>query len=125
MKRTVHLGTMLFLLVGCFANAQDIVWTGSAANNDFFDEANWKNSATNSVPSSGTIDSGIAINLSLQLNNAAITVIANGDINLGTGSLSIGMASLTAQSLAGAGGNVAINEGGYIELTSTAPLKSS
>ena len=125
MKRILHLGTVLFLLVGCFANAQDIVWTGSASNNDFFDEANWKNSSTNVVPASGTIDAGIAINMSLQLNNAAINVIANGDINLGTGSLSIGMASLIAQSLAGAGGNIAINEGGYIELTSTTPLKSS
>ena len=35
MKRKVHLGTWLLLVIGLYANAQDIVWTGSAANNDF------------------------------------------------------------------------------------------
>lgn len=125
MKRKLHLGTAFFLLLGFFANAQDIVWTGSASNNDFFDEGNWKNSATNVVPVSGTIDPGIAINLPLQLNNVTTTITANGEINLGTGSLGISMANLTAQSLAGAGGNVAVNEGAYFELTSTTPIRST
>ena len=125
MKGKLHLRIGLFLLLGFFANAQDIVWTGNASNNDFFDEGNWKNSATNVVPVSGTIDPGIAINLPLQLNNVTTTITANGEINLGTGSLSISMANLTAQSLAGAGGNVAVNEGAYFELTSTTPIRST
>jgi Glycosyl hydrolase catalytic core/Secretion system C-terminal sorting domain/F5/8 type C domain len=125
MNGKLHLRIGLFLLVGFFANAQDIVWTGSASNNDFFDEGNWKNSATNVIPVSGTIDPGIAINLPLQLNNVTATVTANGEINLGTGSLGISMANLTAQSLAGAGGNVAVNEGAYFELTSTTPIRST
>ena len=125
MKRILHLSTTLIVLIGFFANAQDIVWTGNASNNDFFDEGNWKNSATNIVPSIGTIDPGIAINLPLKINNVITTITANGEINLGTGSLGIGMANLTAQSFSGAGGSVAINEGAYVELTDTAPFKST
>ena len=125
MNRKVHLGTMLFLLFGFFANAQDIVWTGSALNNDFFDEGNWKNSVTDIVPVSGAINPGVAINLPLKLNNVSTTVVANGEINLGTGSLFVGMSKLTAQSLSGAGGSLTVNEGAYIELTDTTPFKST
>jgi hypothetical protein len=125
MKTKVLLFTSMALLFGVLVNAQNLVWTGNALNNDFFDEGNWKNSLDNSVPTSGTIDPGVAINLPLQLNNAATKVSAIGEIDLGTGSLSIAMADLIAQSIAGAGGNVSINEGGYIELTSTTPLKST
>ena len=123
MNRITHFGTALFFLVGFFANAQDVVWTGSASNNDFFDEGNWKNSVTDIVPVSGTIDPGIAINLPLQINNVSTTVSANGVINLGTGSLGIGTSKLTGQSLSG--GSVVINEGGYIELSSTTPFAST
>ena len=125
MNRILHLGTTLILLIGFFANAQDIVWTGSAANNDFFDEGNWKNSVTNIVPSIGAIEPGIAINLPLQINNVAAKITAVGEINLGTGSLTVGMAELTAQSFSGAGGTVVINEGAYIDLTDTIPFKST
>ena len=37
MSRIVRFGTNLFFLIGLFANAQDIVWTGTSNNNDFFD----------------------------------------------------------------------------------------
>lgn len=123
MNRIAHFGTALFFLVGFFANAQDVVWTGSASNNDFFDEGNWKNSVTDIVPVSGTIDPGIAINLPLKISNVSTTVTANGVINLGTGSLGIGTSKLIGQSLSG--GSVVVNEGGYIELSSTAPFAST
>lgn len=125
MNRIAHLGTALFLLVGFYSNAQDIVWTGSASNNDFFDEGNWKNSVTNVAPAIGTIDPGVAINLPLQINNVMTVITANGEINLGAGSLGVGMAKLTAQSLSGAGGSVAVNEGAYMELTDATPFKST
>lgn len=120
MIRISHSVTVLFLFVGFFTNAQVLVWTGSASNNDFFDEGNWKNSITDSAPASGSIDPGTAINLPLQINNVANLITANGIITLGTGSLTIGIANLTATSFSG--GNVTINEGGYIDLSSSSPL---
>jgi hypothetical protein len=116
MKRVVHFGTALFLLMGCFANAQNIVWTG-AANSDFFNEANWKDSLTNAVPASGTINPSQNIDFALQINVTAS--ITGGVIQFGTGSLDIGKATLTATSLSG--GNVTVSDG-YINLSSTTPL---
>lgn len=125
MNIKIHFGIALFLLFGFIANAQDVIWTGSASNNDFFDEGNWKNSVTDIAPASGTMNPGVAINLPLKINNVPTTITAVGEINLGTGSLGIGTATLTAQSLSGAGGSVVINEGAYVELTDTTPIKSS
>jgi Glycosyl hydrolase catalytic core/Secretion system C-terminal sorting domain/F5/8 type C domain len=124
MNRTLHFRLALFLLFGISANAQTTVWTG-VSNNDFFNEANWKDSVTNVVPAANTINPGVAINLPLQINNVATTITASGGINLGTGSLSIGNANLMAASFTAAGGNVAVNEGAYIELTDTTPFKST
>ena len=123
MNRITPFGTILFLFIGFLANAQSIVWTGSASNNDFFDEGNWKNSITNIVPSSGTIDSGIAINLPLQINNVSNSITANGVINLGTGSLTIGLANLRVDALSA--GSVAVLEGGYIDLSSPTPFQNN
>ena len=119
MKRVVHFGTTLFLLMGCFANAQNIVWTG-AANSDFFNEANWKDSVTNAVPASGTINPSQNIDLALQINVTA--AITGGVIQFGTGSLAIGKATITATSLSG--GNVTVSDG-YINLSAASPLLNS
>ncbi len=123
MNRTLYFTTTLLFFIGIFANAQNIVWTGSASNNDFFDEGNWRDSVTDIAPNSGTIDSDVAINLTLQINNVVTKITANGIINLGTGSLVVGFATLTAESLSG--GNVTINEGGYLDLTTTTPFQTN
>ena len=94
------------------------IWTG-VANNDFFNEANWRDSVTNAVPNANTINPGTDINLHLQINSAA-TTITSGVIQFGTGSLAISSANLNANSLSG--GTVTVNEGGYIELSGTTPL---
>lgn len=125
MNKTAYFGTLLFLLLGQFANAQDIVWTGSASNNDFFDEGNWKNSVTNAVPTSGAIDPATAINLPLKINTVATTITANGEINLGTGTLDVTAATLSGQSLSGAGGTLTVNQDGYIELSDATPFKTT
>ena len=125
MKRILHLSTSVFLLFGFFVNAQDIVWTGSASNNDFFDEGNWKNSVTNVSPISGSIDPDVAVNLALQISNVGSKIIALGAINLGTGSLVVSNTELKAQAIYGAGGNVTINEGAYLEFTDAIPFKAS
>ncbi len=119
MKKIVHLGTFIFLLIGLFGNAQTIVWTG-ASNSDFFNEANWKDSVTNVIPAANSINPATNINLALQINTAVVTITANGSIQFGTGSLAIGSSNLTATSLSS--GNVTINEGGYVELSSATPL---
>lgn len=94
------------------------IWTG-VANNDFFNEANWRDSVTNAVPDANTINPETDINLHLQINSAAAT-ITSGVIQFGAGSLTVGAANLTATSLSG--GTVTINEGGYVELSAVAPF---
>jgi hypothetical protein len=123
MKKTAKFLPFVLLFVGIISNAQDIVWTGNASNNDFFDENNWKNSITELAPVAGSIDPSVAINLSLIMNNSTTTVVANGVISLGTGTLAIGSSSLTATSFSG--GNVIINEGAYVDLSATAPLANA
>lgn len=115
----------VFILASLCTNAQDIIWTGAVGNNDFFDEGNWKDALTNVVPATGTINPGIAINLPLKINTVIPTITANGEINLGTGSLGISTANLTAQSLAGQGGALNVNEDAYVELTTSTPIRSS
>ena len=125
MRRVKYLVTAFLLMIALFSNAQNLVWSGNAPNKDFFDEGNWKISTTNSAPVSGTIDPGLAINLPMEINNVNLVINATGEINLGTGSLSINKANLTAQSISAAGGSLNINEGAYIELTATTPFKST
>ena len=127
MNKIARFGTILLLFIGNIANAQTIVWTG-AANSDFFNEANWKDSVTNAIPAAGTInpgtiDPGTNINLTLQINSAAAVITASGSIQFGTGSLAVGLANLTATSLSG--GNVTVNSGGYIDLSSPTPFQNN
>lgn len=73
--------------------SQNFVWTGSANDGVFFNEANWKNSVTNAAPAAGTIDPGVAINANLIITNATSDIggtsgISN-DILMGSGILSI------------------------------------
>ena len=89
------------------AYGQEIIWTGNAANNDFFDENNWEDSTTNLAPDAGTIDASSPINVNLQLNNASAAVVANGVIDLGSGNLSVTNSTLEATAFSG--GNVTLN----------------
>lgn len=123
MNKIINFGAILFSLVGLLANAQTIIWTGNASNNDFFDEANWKDAVTNTIPGINTINAGQDINLALQIDNTTATITAVGTITLGTGSLTIGLANLKAESLSG--GNVSINEGAYIDLSSPIPFQNN
>ena len=120
MKTRKHLGTVLILLMGFFVNAQTLFWKGTV-DSDFFNEANWQNSSTLLAPSSGAIDSGVAITLPLSISNATNKVVANGTINLGTTSLTIGTAWLSATALTN-GTLVTINASGYIDLSSVTPI---
>jgi len=111
------------LMLSFFGYSQQIIWTGNASNNDFFDETNWEDINTNLAPASGTIDANQAINLDLQLHNASATVFASGIINLGTGTLSVTATSLQANAFAG--GSVSINNEGYVDLSDSNPLQTN
>lgn len=111
------------LMTSAWGYSQQLVWTGNAANNDFFDENNWQDSSTNLPPASGTIDTNQAINLNLQLHNANTTVIASGIINFGTGSLSITSSDLRAEAVSG--GSTEINNNAYIDLNSNMPFQNN
>jgi hypothetical protein len=69
MKKNILLFSML--VVSVWSYSQQIIWTGHAGNNDFFDENNWQDNTTNSPPASGSIDVNQAINLDLQLLNTS------------------------------------------------------
>ena len=80
------------------ANAQNLVWTGSAGDSVFFNEANWKNTATGTAPSTGTIDPGIAINATLLIQNASAVIGGSSGISsnilFGSGNLTIRKSTL-------------------------------
>ncbi|WP_282072501.1 glycosyl hydrolase [Polaribacter atrinae] len=111
------------LMLSFFGYSQQIIWTGNASNNDFFDETNWEDLSTNLAPASGTIDAGQPINLTLQLHNASSQIIANGVIDLGAGSLSVMGSNLRANALSS--GSVSINQEGYVDLSDNAPLQNN
>ena len=122
MNRLLHIRTIVLLFVGFFANAQTIVWTGAASDNNFFTEGNWKDSITNIVPSAGAINPATNISLALQINTAA-TITASGSIQFSTGSLALGSATVSATSVSG--GTVTINEAGYLNLSAASPFLNS
>jgi hypothetical protein len=78
--------------------SQNIVWTGSANDGAFFNEANWKNTATNAAPAAGTIDPAVAINANLTIQNATAVVGGTSgistDIFMGAGNLIIRKSTL-------------------------------
>mgnify|MGYP003632061603 CR=1 FL=1 len=120
MKKIAVLFAFMFTFLGY---SQELIWTGNASNNDFFDEANWENVSTNLAPANGSIEKDIPINLNMQLHNASLSIIANGIINLGTGSLSITNSSLEA--IAFSSGSVSIHNEGYVDLSDTNPLQNN
>ncbi|MGZ0014788.1 glycosyl hydrolase [Yeosuana sp. AK3] len=115
--------TVFLSLIVFVCNSQDLIWTGNATNNDFFDETNWADLNTNLAPSIGTIDAGQAINSNLQLHNASDLVIASGVINLSLGSLSVSASSLQAQAISG--GSVTINNGAYVDVSAANPFQNN
>lgn len=123
MTRTKQIGIFLFLFVGILANAQTLVWTGASADNNFFTEGNWKDSVTNAIPAANSINPATNINLILQI-DVASTITASGTIQFGTGSLTIGSTTGSANLSATAfsGGNLTINENAYLNLSSNTPF---
>lgn len=102
MKKLTILLIQITLLSPVFS--QTIVWTG-AADNAFFNEANWKNTATNTSPTAGTIDPGIAINAHLIIENASVVIGGSSgvgsDIIMGIGNLTIRKSTLKMASSKG------------------------
>jgi hypothetical protein len=121
LKKYMKKISTLFLLFFGIANSfgQDLLWNGNA-NTDFFNESNWQYISTGLAPNAGVINPGNAINLSLQITNAAVAIIASGQINLGSGSLSLTNATVTANTISG--GTITINERGYLDLNNSNSL---
>ncbi len=102
-KKLLLISIQLIILLPILA--QNFVWTGSANDGAFFNEANWKNSATNSAPAAGTIDPGVAINANLSIINVSAVVGGTAgitsDILLGTGSITVRKSTLKMASSKG------------------------
>jgi hypothetical protein len=95
-KNLLLISIQLFLLFPIFS--KNIVWTGNAGDGAFFNEANWKNEATNLAPPAGTIDPFKLINANLSIINATSVIGGTdgipSDILFGKGSLLIGKSTL-------------------------------
>ncbi len=118
-KVILVIGWVMFISVNLL-NAQSIVWTGNAENNDFFDESNWKDQSSNLPPADGTIDSDLNINMQLEITGAETDINASGTIKLGSGRLSVEGTNLKASAIDG--GKIVLHKDAYIELNGASPL---
>jgi hypothetical protein len=110
----------IILIVNANGISQDLIWTGYAATPDFFDENNWEDTETGTPPEDGTLEPGSSINLDLQIENAPTTIFSNSLIDLGSGSLTLINAELTAPAIPS--GSVTIGDDAYLELSSQDPF---
>ena len=46
----------LLMFMGLISYSQQYQWTGASGNNDFFNELNWKHTATSEIPLENTIN---------------------------------------------------------------------
>lgn len=114
---------LIAILLTCYLGfAQQLTWTG-AVNNDFFTEQNWIDVSTNTAPADGTINWNVPINRDLEIQSSSTNILANGVINLGSGSLTIQNSTISGNALSG--GTFTIQNDGYIDLTNTDPLRSN
>lgn len=114
---------LLLFLMFSFGYGQDIVWTGGAGNQNFFDEENWKFSDTGLAPPSGTLDPESSIDLHLFIDNVSDEVIVDGPLHLGSGTLEISHAAVSGTVVSG--GNLIIRDRGYMELVAPNPLSEN
>ena len=111
--------TYFLFISGLISHAQQFQWTGNANNQDFFDESNWKDTASNEIPSSNLINPGQPIEFELMI---TCNVIANGQINLGeNGKITIVNGELNANSIGGIG-EILMNQSSYLDLNDTYPM---
>ncbi len=102
----------------CFG--QDLEWTGNAGNLDFFDENNWLDIVSNTIPPANSLIADMPIDLNLKIQNTTQSIFANGTIHLGTGSLTLIEANLSAHSLEN--GTITLGEEAYLTLSSALPI---
>ena len=115
-------GFIIFLLTFT-AVSQDYIWTGHAESHDFFDVGNWKDPSTELPPEAGVISPETDINKSLAIVDAPFEIVAVTAINMGTGSLLLQNASLSATKIIG--GSVVIETEGYLTLYSSDALSGN
>ena len=109
-----HLLNLFFILLSATIYSQTYTWNGAANDNNFFNEANWIDSNTGVAPTGNPINGGTAINRPMIVSNASASIIAASEINMGSGSLTITNATITANSIRN--GILTINENGYLNL---------
>ncbi|WP_445747687.1 glycosyl hydrolase [Polaribacter sp.] len=108
-----YLSITLFIAFSATFYCQTYTWIGGTDAN-FFNESNWVDSNTGIAPTGNPITGGVSINRTLIISNIASVITAASEINLGSGSLSITNATITANAIRG--GVLNINENGYLNL---------
>ena len=103
---------LVFIGLSESAVAQVYTWNGDAGTNDFFDENNWGSSIDGAAPGNGEIDPSKPIEIDLVLMG---TAIADGIIQLGSGSLEVNDGELSATDITG--GNLEMGNHAYLYLS--------
>jgi len=112
-----------FLIAILNVSSQDLQWTGSAMNLNFFDEANWENPENGNVPPDGTLDPQSPVNMHLLIEDAGNPIFAQSVIDLGSGSLTIVNAELNAPGFLS--GSVTIGYDSYVTLSESNPVSEN
>ena len=103
----------LLMFMGLISYSQQYQWTGASGNNDFFNELNWKHTATSEIPLENTINPGQIIEFELFI---TCEVIADDEINLGeNGKINVINGQLNGHSVTGLG-QVILGDSSYFNL---------
>ncbi len=117
------LNLIVVLFCGLLSYSQELTWTGNANNSDFFNEQNWLNSESSSVPAEGSLDPNSAINFNLNITDASDVIQANGIISLADVNLTIQNSELNATAISG--GEFILNTDAYLSLTASNALQNN
>ena len=109
----------LLMFMGLISYSQQYQWTGASGNNDFFNELNWKHTATSEIPLENTINPGQIIEFELFI---TCEVIADDEINLGeNGKINVINGQLNGHSVSGLG-QVILGDSSYFNLNGSYPI---
>ena len=109
----------IFIFFGLNTIAQEYQWTGNSNTQDFFDESNWKETTTDELPPTNSINPGESIEFNLFI---TCSVLADGEINLGKNiEITIIKGDLYAEEITGIG-EISLNQESYLNINNSYPL---
>lgn len=122
MKRSKNsILALIALLALHFGFGQTLVWDG-AADNDFYNEANWVVEGTENRPEAGTLDAGAPIAFNLLLKNAAIDLSEGAPLSFASDEIGLTLRAGLFQLSSLSAGFIAITDTSTLILHASEPL---